>query len=85
MNPSTPSLKKKALAKELLRITTKNSIKRELNALIEGQALMLKELADNKMQFDLTNDYTRGRHEGMIIMGRDVLDNYLRFKERCKL
>ena len=60
-------------------------IKREWKCLLESHALMLRELMDNKGNFDLTNEYIKGRRDGLIIMARDVLDNYLRFQERCNL
>jgi len=59
----------------------KDIIEMEMKALLESTALMLKETKRLKDEYD-TDDFNRGRYEGIVIATMDALDNFARFGSR---
>lgn len=56
-------------------------VKMEINSLIEQSLVSLKETMRLKDKYN-TDDFSRGRYEGIVLVSKDFLDNFVRFADR---
>ena len=59
----------------------KNIVEMEVRSLIESSLTMLKETKRLKEDYS-QNEFSRGRYEGIMMMGKDSIENFIRFADR---